>query len=87
MKNPDYLIMCSDCEVRIHPDDYKKHKKTCQQAPAYVPYPVYPAYPTYPDWRHWQPPLSPYVYTTTTGTATYNIPEHVGNVTFIGSNS
>jgi len=25
----DYLVMCSKCEVRMHPDDYKKHKKHC----------------------------------------------------------
>lgn len=64
MKNPDYLVMCSQCEVRIHPEDYKKHKKTCQQAPAYILYPVYPQ-PFYPynywnrsPWWEWQPTVS-----------------------------
>lgn len=60
MKNPDYLIMCSKCEVRIHTDDYNKHKVSCQQPANYIPMP-YPVYPqpydyhrTYPFWE-WRP--------------------------------
>ena len=72
MKKPDYLVMCSQCEVRIHPDDYEKHKAGCQQKQNYIPmpYPVYPQpydpypYRTYPLWE-WQPYLGP----TYTGTA------------------
>jgi len=55
----DYLTMCSRCEVRMHPDDYKKHKKHCNPAIEYVPYPIYPAYHPlwpnlpYPSWPTW----------------------------------
>jgi len=69
MKNPDYLVMCSKCEVRIHPDDYKKHKRSCRQMMDYIPMP-YPIYPVYPQ-PYYPPYYSPWVTLTGTTTATF----------------
>ncbi len=63
----DYLTMCSKCEVRMHPDDYKKHKKHCKPNVEYVPYPVYPQQP-YQPW-----PAYPYPTWVTGTTSTDNI--------------
>ncbi len=71
----DYLVMCSKCEVRIHPDDYKKHKKTCCREYDYIPMPylVYPYHLNPP----WNPNLwwgtTPYVHTTTADTSSIGV--------------
>ena len=84
MKNPDYLVMCSKCEIRIHPDDYKKHKKHCNPLVEYIPYPAYPIYPERLrlPWEPWQPSpwwgTTPYVHTTTAGTATGTLEPSIG---------
>lgn len=66
----DYLIMCSECEVRMHPDDYNKHKVLCgakkqeyipQPMPA-LPYPIPQPFNPYPGFdRDWVPPKGPWV--------------------------
>ena len=93
MKKPDYLVMCSNCEVRIHPDDYQKHKIKCE-SPVYPIYPIYPIYPLYPAiynpypiWE-WQPTPAPYC----TGTAADKItigdfPSTSENVTLTGTSA